>query len=73
MPTYAVTGATGQLGRLVIEELLEHGRARRRDRRGRPQPGEGRRPGRRGVKVRKADYDDPRRCRGAWPAYDVCC
>lgn len=58
MTTYAVTGATGKLGRLVLDELLSQ-----------VAPGDvvalARDPGAladydaRGVQVRRADYDDP--------------
>ncbi|WP_448072742.1 SDR family oxidoreductase [Georgenia yuyongxinii] len=59
MPTYAVTGATGHLGRLVLDQLLERGVA----------PADvlvlARTPEKaadlaaRGVQVREADYDRP--------------
>ena len=58
MTTYAVTGATGKLGRLVLDELLA-----------KTEPGNivalARNPGaladyaEKGVHVREADYDDP--------------
>lgn len=58
MTTYAVTGATGKLGRLVLDELLTRTDAAdivalARD------PDVLREYRQRGVQVRKADYDDP--------------
>ena len=54
MTTYAVTAASGQLGRLAVEALLARGVPPRRRRR-RPHPGEGRRPRRaRGRRPRRA-------------------
>ena len=58
MTTYAVTGATGKLGRLVLDELLEQTDATNivalaRD------PSALQAYDQKGVQVRKADYDDP--------------
>lgn len=58
MPTYAVTGASGKLGRLVLDELLGQTDAANvvalvRD------PAALQEYAQRGVQVRKADYDDP--------------
>ena len=58
MPTYAVTGATGKLGRLVLDELLEQANpadivALARD------PSALSDYAQKGVDLRKADYDDP--------------
>jgi len=58
MTTYAVTGATGKLGRLVLDELLEQTDpanivALARD------PTALQAYDQKGVQVRKADYDDP--------------
>lgn len=58
MTTYAVTGATGKLGRLVLDELLEQTDAANivalaRD------PTALQAYDQKGVQVRKADYDDP--------------
>ncbi len=58
MTTYAVTGATGQLGRLVLDELLQQADpadivALARD------PGALAAYAEKGVQVRQADYDDP--------------
>ncbi len=71
MPTFAVTGATGQLGRLVVERLLESGVApgdvvavvrdpvRAADLKGR------------GVAVRVGDYSDPATLPTALTGVDV--
>lgn len=69
MTTYAVTGATGKLGRLVLDELLA-----------KTGPGNivalARNPGaladyaEKGVHVRAADYDDPDTLRGALEGVD---
>ncbi|MEU4401906.1 NAD(P)H-binding protein [Micromonospora orduensis] len=65
MPTYAVTGATGRLGRLVIERLLDTGvpateiAAVVRD------TDKAADLATRGVEVRQADYDDPSTLPGA--------
>jgi NAD(P)H dehydrogenase (quinone) len=58
MTTYAVTGATGKLGRLVLDELLQKTDAKNvvalaRD------PTVLQAYDQKGVQVRKADYDDP--------------
>ena len=58
MTTYAVTGATGKLGRLVLDELLQKTDAKNvvalaRD------PSALQAYDQKGVQVRKADYDDP--------------
>ena len=58
MTTYAVTGATGKLGRLVLDELLEQANrhdivALARD------PSALSDYAQKGVDLRKADYDDP--------------
>lgn len=58
MTTYAVTGATGKLGRLVLDELLQHTDAANvvalaRD------PAALQAYDQLGVRVRAADYDDP--------------
>ena len=69
MTTYAVTGATGKLGRLVLDELLQ-----------KVSPGEivalAREPGKladyaeKGVHVREADYDDAGSLKGALQGVD---
>lgn len=69
MTTYAVTGATGKLGRLVLDELLQ-----------KVSPGDvvalAREPGKladyaeKGVHVREADYDDAESLRGALQGVD---
>ena len=69
MTTYAVTGATGKLGRLVLDELLR-----------KTEPGNvvalARNPGaladyaEKGVHVREADYDSPQSLSGALEGVD---
>ena len=68
--SYVITGATGHLGRLVVESLLDHG----------VEPGQivatGRDASRiadlaeRGVETRVADYDDPDSLRSAFDGAD---
>lgn len=69
MTTYAVTGATGKLGRLVLDELLKQTEARNivalaRD------PGALADYAEKGVHVREADYDNPESLRGALDGVD---
>jgi len=68
--SYVITGATGHLGRLVVESLLDHG----------VEPGQIVATGRdlsriadlaeRGVQTRVADYDDPDSLRSAFDGAD---
>jgi NAD(P)H dehydrogenase (quinone) len=69
MTTYAVTGATGKLGRLVLDELLEKADAANvvalaRD------PTALQAYDQLGVQVRKADYDDPESLKAALQGVD---
>lgn len=69
MTTYAVTGATGKLGRLVLDELLRQVHpaeivALARD------PGALADYAEKGVHVREADYDNPDSLRGALKGVD---
>ena len=69
MTTYAVTGATGKLGRLVLDELLKQTDAANvvalaRD------PTALQAYDQLGVQVRKADYDDPASLRAAFDGVD---
>jgi NAD(P)H dehydrogenase (quinone) len=69
MTTYAVTGATGKLGRLVLDELLRKTDAKNvvalaRD------PSALRDYPAKGVEVRKADYDDPDSLKQAFQGVD---
>lgn len=59
MPTYAVTGATGHLGRLVLDQLLERGVAPADVRALARTPEKAADLAARGVQVREADYDRP--------------
>jgi NAD(P)H dehydrogenase (quinone) len=69
MTTYAVTGASGKLGRLVLDELLRQTDAANvvalaRD------PATLQEYDQRGVQVRKADYDDPASLKAALRGVD---
>lgn len=69
MTTYAVTGATGQVGRLVLDELLTHTEASNivalaRD------PSALSAYAAKGVQVRQADYDDPDSLEAAFQGID---
>ncbi|HLV08194.1 MAG TPA: SDR family oxidoreductase [Croceibacterium sp.] len=69
MTTYAVTGATGQVGRLVLDELLTHTEASNivalaRD------PSALSAYAAKGVQVRQADYDDPDSLEAAFQGVD---
>lgn len=69
MTTYAVTGASGQLGTLVLDELLQKVEAKDivaivRD------PSKIADHAAKGVEVRQADYDDPRTLKGALDGID---
>lgn len=69
MTTYAVTGATGKLGRLVLDELLEQANpadivALARD------PSALSEYAQKGIDVRKADYDDPASLKAALQGVD---
>ena len=69
MTTYAVTGATGKLGRLVLDELLEQANpadivALARD------PSALSAYAQKGIAVRKADYDDPGSLKAALQGVD---
>ena len=72
MTTYAVAGATGQLGQLVLGELL--GMVDAAD-----VVAIGRDPSKlsdfaaKGVDVRSADYDAPKRWPPRWRAWTGCC
>ncbi|MGQ5261353.1 SDR family oxidoreductase [Micromonospora sp. ZYX-F-536] len=65
MPTYAVTGATGRLGRLVIEQLLDAGVPATEIAAIVRTPEKAADFAARGVDVRKANYDDPSTLPGA--------
>lgn len=69
MTTYTVTGATGQVGRLVLDELLTHTEASNivalaRD------PSALSAYAAKGVQVRQADYDDPDSLEAAFQGVD---
>ena len=69
MTTYAVTGATGKLGRLVLDDLLEQANpadivALARD------PSALSEYAQKGIDVRKADYDDPASLKSALQGVD---
>ncbi|HEY6887645.1 MAG TPA: NAD(P)H-binding protein, partial [Solirubrobacter sp.] len=64
-PMIVITGATGQLGRLVAERLLERLPAAEVGVSVR-EPGNARALGERGVRVRRGDYDDPASLRHAF-------
>ena len=69
MTTYAVTGATGKLGRLVLDDLLEQANpadivALARD------PSALSEYAQKGIDVRKADYDDPASLKAALQGVD---
>lgn len=59
MPTYTVTAATGQLGRLVVDELLARGVAPSDVVAAVRKPGDAADLADRGVQVRGGDYDQP--------------
>ncbi|MCF0093983.1 SDR family oxidoreductase [Micromonospora sp. MH99] len=65
MPTYAVTGATGRLGRLVIEHLLGAGVPATEIAAIVRNPQKAADLAGRGVEIRRADYDDPSTLPGA--------
>ncbi|MET8085961.1 SDR family oxidoreductase [Micromonospora sp. NPDC005237] len=65
MPTYAVTGATGRLGRLVIEHLLGAGVPATEIAAIVRSPEKAADLAARGVEIRRADYDDPTTLPGA--------
>ncbi|MEU8154737.1 SDR family oxidoreductase [Micromonospora sp. NPDC048986] len=65
MPTYAVTGATGRLGRLVIEQLLDSGVPAAEIAAIVRSPEKAADLAARGVEIRKANYDDPSTLPGA--------
>ncbi|MDG9676112.1 SDR family oxidoreductase [Micromonospora sp. DH14] len=65
MPTYAVTGATGRLGRLVIEQLLDNGVPAVEIAAIVRSPEKAADLAARGVEIRKANYDDPSTLPGA--------
>jgi uncharacterized protein YbjT (DUF2867 family) len=65
MPTYAVTGATGRLGRLVIEHLLDAGVPAAEIAAVVRSPQKAADLAARGVEIRQADYDDPSTLAGA--------
>ncbi|MGC5285038.1 SDR family oxidoreductase [Micromonospora sp. DT231] len=65
MPTYAVTGATGRLGRLVIEQLLDSGVPAAEIAAVVRSPEKAADLAARGVEIRQATYDDPSTLPGA--------
>ncbi|WFE54548.1 SDR family oxidoreductase [Micromonospora sp. WMMD1155] len=65
MPTYAVTGATGRLGRLVIGQLLDSGVPATEIAAVVRSPEKAADLAARGVEIRKANYDDPSTLPGA--------
>ncbi|MEH1167703.1 SDR family oxidoreductase [Micromonospora sp. CPCC 205539] len=65
MPTYAVTGATGRLGRLVIERLLDTGVPAADIAAIVRTPQKAADLAARGVEIRQANYDDPSTLPGA--------
>ncbi|MEU7675737.1 SDR family oxidoreductase [Micromonospora taraxaci] len=65
MPTYAVTGATGRLGRLVIGQLLDSGVPAAEIAAVVRSPEKAADLAARGVEIRKANYDDPSTLPGA--------
>ncbi|WP_435208370.1 SDR family oxidoreductase [Micromonospora sp. bgisy143] len=65
MPTYAVTGATGRLGRLVIAHLLDAGVPAAEIAAVVRSPQKAADLAARGVEIRQADYDDPSTLPGA--------
>ncbi|MFY1614873.1 SDR family oxidoreductase [Micromonospora sp. WMMD736] len=65
MPTYAVTGATGRLGRLVIGHLLDSGVPAAEIAAVVRSPQKAADLAARGVEIRQADYDDPSTLPGA--------
>ncbi|MEU7973442.1 SDR family oxidoreductase [Micromonospora sp. NPDC049089] len=65
MPTYAVTGATGRLGRLVIGQLLDNGVPASDIAAIVRSPEKAADLATRGVEIRKANYDDPSTLPGA--------
>ncbi|MGC4771741.1 SDR family oxidoreductase [Micromonospora sp. DT44] len=65
MPTYAVTGATGRLGRLVIEHLLDTGVPAAEIAVVVRSPQKAADLAARGVEIRQADYDEPSTLPGA--------
>ncbi|MET8306653.1 NAD(P)H-binding protein [Micromonospora sp. NBC_00389] len=65
MPTYAVTGATGRLGRLVIEHLLDAGVPATEIAAVVRTPEKAADFAARGVEIRQANYDDPSTLPGA--------
>ncbi|MET7867586.1 SDR family oxidoreductase [Micromonospora taraxaci] len=65
MPTYAVTGATGRLGRLVIGQLLDSGVPAAEIAAIVRSPEKAADLAARGVEIRKANYDDPSTLPGA--------
>jgi NAD(P)H dehydrogenase (quinone) len=69
MTKYAVTGASGKLGRLVLDELLQHANpsdivALARD------PAALQAYDQKGIEVRRADYDDPASLKAAFSGVD---
>ncbi|MGW3890159.1 SDR family oxidoreductase [Micromonospora chokoriensis] len=65
MPTYAVTGATGRLGRLVIGQLVDSGVPAAEIAAIVRSPEKAADLAARGVEIRKANYDDPSTLPGA--------
>ncbi|MGW3604895.1 MULTISPECIES: NAD(P)H-binding protein [unclassified Micromonospora] len=65
MPTYAVTGATGRLGRLVIQQLLDTGVSAAEIAAIVRTPEKAADLAARGVEIRRATYDDPSMLPGA--------
>ncbi|MET8283440.1 SDR family oxidoreductase [Micromonospora sp. NPDC005174] len=65
MPTYAVTGATGRLGRLVVGHLLDAGVPATEIAAVVRNPQKAADLAARGVEIRQADYDDPSTLPGA--------
>ncbi|MEU5935265.1 SDR family oxidoreductase [Micromonospora sp. NPDC047187] len=65
MPIYAVTGATGRLGRLVIEQLLDSGVPAAEIAAIVRSPEKAADLAARGIEIRKANYDDPSTLPGA--------
>src|SRR4051794_6957527 len=59
MPTYAVTGATGHLGRLALEELLNRGVPASELVAVARTPEKAADPAARGIEVREGDYSRP--------------
>ncbi|MGW0217567.1 SDR family oxidoreductase [Micromonospora chokoriensis] len=65
MPTYAVTGATGRLGRLVVGQLLDNGVPAAEIAAVVRSPEKAADLAARGVEIRQANYDDPSTLPGA--------